>query len=97
MNRVRFLRGAQREARAAALFYEERGTGLGQKFLDALDRAVHIASENPLAGSPGPAGTRKIMVSGFPYALVYLIEDSTILVAAVAHHARRPAYWAPRI
>ena len=39
---------------------------------------------------------RVLRVTKFPYSLVYRSSESDILIIAVAHHKRRPAYWKSR-
>ena len=97
MKSVRFLAAARRELRAEVLFYSEVRSGLGVKFTQAVEHALAIAARFPLVGSPGPAGTRKLRIKGFPFSVVYLPEDTRIVVVAVAHHARHPEYWVSRV
>jgi toxin ParE1/3/4 len=97
MKSVRFLAAARRELHAEVLFYSETRSGLGVKFTQAVEHALAIAVQFPLAGSPGPAGTRKVMIKGFPFSVVYLPEDAGVVVVAVAHHARHPEYWVSRV
>jgi plasmid stabilization system protein ParE len=97
MRSIRFLAAARRELLAEALYYRESGAGLGVKFVRAVEQALAIAVQFPLAGSPGPAATRKVTVKGFPFSLVYLQEDGGIVVVAIAHHARSPEYWVGRL
>jgi plasmid stabilization system protein ParE len=40
-------RAARHEFDEAALWYEERRPGLGAQFILEIDRAVHLAAENP--------------------------------------------------
>jgi hypothetical protein len=37
------------------------------------------------------------VLSGFPYSVIFQLEDDIILVVAVAHAKRRPGYWRKRI
>lgn len=97
MKSVRFLAATRRELQAEVLFYSEARVGVGVKFIRAVEKALAIAARFPLAGSPGPAGTRRVRVKGFPFSVVYLPEDRGIVVVAVAHHARRPGYWTNRV
>ena len=42
-------------------------------------------------------GTRRALLEGFPYAVVYRqVSDDEIEIVAVAHLRRRPKYWANR-
>jgi toxin ParE1/3/4 len=97
MKNILFLAAARHELLAETLYYSESGTGLGVKFVRAVEQALAIALQFPSAGSPGPAATRKVMVKGFPFSVVYLQEKESITVVAVAHHARRPGYWVDRL
>ncbi len=97
MKSIRFLAAARRELLAETLHYSESGSGLGVKFVRSVEQALAIAVQFPRAGSPGPAATRKVMVKGFPFSVVYLQEKEGITVVAVAHHARRPGYWIDRL
>ncbi len=97
MKSLRFLAAARHELLAEVLYYSELRTGLGVQFARAVEQALAVAMQFPLAGSPGPAGTRKVTVKGFPFSVVYLQETEGIVVVAVAHHARRPGYWVDRL
>ena len=97
MKSVRFLAPARRELLAEVLYYSESGAGLGVKFVRAVEQALAIVVQFPLAGSPGPGATRKVTVKGFPFSVVYLQENGGIVVVAIAHHARNPGYWVGRL
>ena len=71
--------------------------GLGVKFARAFEQALAIAVQFPLAGSPGPAATRKVLLKDFPFSVYYLDECEEMVVVAVAHHTRRPGYWVGRL
>jgi toxin ParE1/3/4 len=97
MKTIRFLAAARRELLAEVLHYNEIEVGSGVKFARAFEQALAIAVQFPLAGSPGPAATRKVLLKGFPFSVYYLEEGGELIVVAVAHHARRPGYWVGRL
>ncbi len=97
MKTIRFLAATRRELLAEVLHYNEIEVGLGVKFARAFEQALAIAVQFPLAGSPGPAATRKVLLKGFPFSVYYLEEGGALIVVAVAHHARRPGYWVDRL
>jgi toxin ParE1/3/4 len=74
MKTIRFLAAARRELLAEVLHYNEIEAGLGAKFARAFEEALAIAVQFPLAGSPGPAATRKVILRGFPFSTYYLEE-----------------------
>jgi hypothetical protein len=85
----------------AALWYEERVAGLGDRFLAEVEAALARIDEMPLLGPPWlhrriPEGVRRMFVRLFPYPAVYLVEPR-IVVVAIAHTHRRPGYWVPRL
>jgi plasmid stabilization system protein ParE len=69
---------------------------LGQRFAAAVDATVARAVQFPNAGSPAPLGTRRMLVKDFPFSVYYRLDSAGIVVFAIAHHARRPGYWAGR-
>ena len=88
---------AAREAIAESRYYEERVSGLGAAFIDAVEFAVRRIVENPLRFTPGPRGTRFCRLGRFPHRLVYREEGEMIRVYAIAHPKREPGYWAKRL
>ena len=81
----------------SALFYEARQTNLGSKFLIAVEACQRVVQEQPAIGSPFDTGTRRLMVKGFPFQLIYKNYDNVIFVVAVAHCGRKPGYWKRRL
>jgi toxin ParE1/3/4 len=99
---ARFEEEAEREYRAAALWYEEQRENLGIEFLDAVDLTLSHIVRFPHAGAPVPRvradlPVRRAPVKGFPYHLVYFETPETIRVLAVAHDRRKPRYWKSRV
>lgn len=101
MNPVRLLPSAEEEAADAAEWYEARRPGLGARFLDSLAAAMAQLARLPDSGAvfftlKDGRPVRRILLSGFPYALCYERSESSIIVLAVAHTRRRPGYWLAR-
>lgn len=97
---VRFVPAARDELRAAAAWYEERRSGLGHEFVDAVEEALELIVGWSAAGTPVKVGShdvRRLSVLGFPYHLPYRVVGDSIEIVAVAHDRRRPAYWAGRM
>jgi len=99
---VRLHPAAVEEALAAAGWYEDRQTGLGQDLLAEFDRACAVLAETPSAWPiwPGIArrlGIRRFLLSRFPYGIAFEATDDEVVVYAIAHLARRPGYWRGRI
>jgi plasmid stabilization system protein ParE len=94
---VRFLTVAQQELDDTVNWYNQQIDGLGQEFLDELDRAVRRSVIFPLSCPEIEPGLRRCLLARFPYGLIYGLDDETIIIVAVAHLHRQPRYWADRL
>ncbi len=89
---AKFLGEAEEEMMEAAVFYQEQAEGLGERFLDDVERAAQLLSEQPLIGQQIDNNLRRFLLHRFPFSLIYSSELSGILIIAVAHQRRRPDY-----
>ena len=94
----RNLRAAREELAAAVRWFEEQRTGLGAEFYDEVVAATARLQTFPEGGAPVSPDhlTRRVIVSRFPYQIVYRLTPTEIVVLAVAHLKRRPDYWKDR-
>jgi plasmid stabilization system protein ParE len=93
---LEYLEQALVEAEAAAHWYFERSPTAAARFSQELDEAEAAILERPEAWPIGEQGTRRYFLHHFPFAVFYRVEESRILIVAVAHGRRRPAYWTHR-
>lgn len=96
MKRARFIAAARLEFLAEVIYYNEAQPGLGERFTAAVEEAAARALAFPLAGSPSRSNTRRVIVKGFPFSIVYRPETDGIVILALAHHTRVPYYWQSR-
>ncbi len=98
MKPFHFSDPASEELTEAVRWYEQRRSGLGGEFYDAVVRTIDLIRANPEIGAPraGTFRSRKFRVPRFPYNIVYRVRESDIYVVAVAHTRRRPGYWRDR-
>ncbi len=94
---MRFHGAARRELRRAVEYYDRRVPGLGDEFVEEVERAVEEIASFPESGSPYLADTRRVVVRRFPYSVVYRVRPEEIVILAVAHQRRRPGYWQGRL
>ena len=71
--------------------------GLGKRFRRAAEAVFLKAGETPEHGKTGVGGTRRMLVKGFPFSVVYLESENEVMVYAVAHLSRSPDYWMGRV
>ena len=81
----------------AALFYEAARSGLGDLFLDDIQRAIDTIRERPHLGIAVAHGFRRALIRRFPFSLIYAVDGEEIVVIAVAHQRRSPSYWKDRV
>jgi plasmid stabilization system protein ParE len=88
------------EARAELLhetqYYETKREGTGKRFREAVNAAFALIARFPSGGAPGPEGTRRTKVKGFPFTVVYREEGTQVVVFAVAPDRQQPGYWFSR-
>lgn len=95
--RAKFLAPARREFLKEVVYYNEQEQGLGIAFAQEVEEAAARALAFPDAGSPASKSTKKVFVNRFPFSVVYRADDEGIVIFAVAHHSRKPEYWASRV
>jgi len=94
--RIKFLEPAYREYNEAIEFYNLQKSGLGDKFIEEIDRTISIIQNYPNSFPAYTGHTRKAVVNTFPYNIIYLIYKNEIIIFAIAHQHRIPDYWMNR-
>jgi plasmid stabilization system protein ParE len=95
--KLEFLPAAEQDLIDAAAYYESDLRGLGYEFMLEAQRVTRVLIEQPLLGKKIDQVHRRIPLRRFPYALIFRHDRDVIRVVAVAHHRRRPRYWAGRV
>ena len=85
------------ELEAAAVWYEERQTGLGSNFLDEYQITLRRILDAPERWRKIRGENRKLNFHRFPYAIVYSVDADVLYIKAVMHLHRRPFYWKSRV
>ena len=94
--RIRYLTPARDEFLAAVEFYEGEAPGLGSEFDAELQEVERRLLAHPESGAPFDTGTRRALLSSFPFSVIYELSADEILVVALSHHRRDPGYWQSR-
>jgi len=66
-------------------------------FLDELDRAIDLISENPGKYPAHEFGTHRMVLRRFPFVIVFRSAAAGVEIIAIAHARRRPGYWRERL
>ncbi len=78
-------------------WYEKRRKGLGHDFLLQIEASLRFIEKNPLAFPKKYEGARRHLLRRFPYAIIYHVEDSKIVVLGVVYGGRDPKWIRKRI
>jgi plasmid stabilization system protein ParE len=88
---------AQAELQDALDYYEQQQPGLGLEFLEEAYATIQRILQFPTAWPEASSRTRRCLTNRFPFGVIYQLRESDILIIAVMHHRRKPAYWADRL
>jgi hypothetical protein len=94
--KVRLISPANLELGEAVRYYDHQMPGLGDRFYQEISAAVERIRILPEAWTQVGQRTRRCLLKGFPYALLYVIEEKEILITAVAHLHRDPEHYKDR-
>ncbi len=95
--KVRFLSPASIELDEAIRYYDHQLPGLGFRFFQEVEAAIDRIKLMPEAWSKIGEQTRRCLLKGFPYALLYMSEPESVVITAVAHLHRNPEHYRNRI
>ncbi len=98
MKRVTLHAGAEADLRETLEYYESQRTGLGGEFRREFEAVLMRFHTSPHAFAiEGESEVRFASLRRFTYRLAFLDLEDQLWIVAVAHHRRRPRYWAERI
>ena len=81
---------------AAYRWYRERNELVADIFSVELDSAMDRIADSPLRWPRLHGRYRRFVLGRFPFNIVYMLYRDCLEVVAIAHHRRRPGYWAGR-
>jgi len=93
---VRFHPAADEELLSATAWYVERSAAAADGFVREIEHAVARIAEAPGRYPATRYGRRRFVLISYPFDIVYRMLASEVEIIAVAHHARKPAYWRDR-
>ena len=93
---VRFRSEAASDVVLAKEWYDAQRPGLGDEFVQALERVIDLITYLPDAFPEIAVGLRRALLGRFPYAVYYRQDSETIDVIACLHTRRSPSRWRSR-
>jgi len=95
---VRFKPAALVEFNESTEWYESKNSGVGTRFVLAIDHAIEIISLHPARAAVVYKNVRVRSVEKFPYQIYYrLTGENLIEVLSVFHVRQSPTVWRSRI
>lgn len=82
---------AEAEVNDAAGWYASRNPSSAVKFTDAFQVALTRLGENPFPYQIVQDQMRRAPLRGFPYGLLYIVEEQAVVVLSCFHASRDPA------
>lgn len=96
MKTVKFHPRAEAEMVEAATYYETQQSGLGRRFLAAVQEAVNRIVVNPHLYPVVELDVRRCLTKTFPFGVLFRERPDMLIVMAVMHLHRDPDYWKTR-
>jgi plasmid stabilization system protein ParE len=97
IERVVLVPEALADASEAYLWYEERGLGLGDRYLQCVQDCIDSICRNPELFEVVFKGYRRAIVSRFPYVIFCELQGDSITIYSVFHVAQDPKKWRERL
>lgn len=88
---------AEAEYEQACLWYLDRSRQAADRFEAAFDAAIEAIRSRPEMFPKCDVAHRFVVLTRFPYRLIYRPRGEGFVTIAVAHAKRRPGYWSSRI
>ncbi len=80
----------------AVYYAREGGSELGLALIAEFERSLGLLCAHPGLGAPWRNMRHRFPLRKFPFSIIYYIRDDELRVIALAHHRRKPEYWAGR-
>ncbi len=87
---------AEMDITNAAVWYEQRSPGLGFQFLDAVNETIEAVFGAPRRFPEVHLDNRRALLSRFPYAIFFFIDEPFVRVTACSHVRQDPTDWQAR-
>ena len=96
---VSILSEAEQDIDKAYIWYELKQLGLGAKFFNSVDKAIHIIVNNPLISEEIYKGIRRFVIKRFPFGIYYKVNSDIheIQIVGVIHFMRNQRTFKKRI
>ena len=97
--KVRWLSVAETDFSEALDYYlyDEQSPMGAADFADEIDHAIDAIRTSPFTFPKFEGEIRVKLIRRFPYSILYLIEESEIVLHSIIQQERKPGYWKGRL
>ena len=90
---------AEDDLTEAAVWYENRESGLGFDLMAEVNSAIQLAVERPLSylRIRKEPEVRRVLVHRFPYRIFSITKSDAVVVFVILHAARHDREWLKRL
>jgi plasmid stabilization system protein ParE len=96
MKRLAYHPAARAEFEAEVRYCETERAGAGAHLRSDIIDALVLVDAFPAIGRLGPNGTRRMVTRIYHFIIHYELIDGLIVIFAITHPSREPAYWGTR-
>lgn len=87
---VEYATRATVNLKAIKAFIEQENPSAALRVVEYITDSADGLIDHPLMGKPWTrAGTRKLVLSTFPYSIIYKLTPAKVIVLAVAHQSQK--------
>jgi hypothetical protein len=95
--KVAYLSAALDEHLAHVEYYDRCRSGLGAEYLTEISASIEqIVESSTRFPSAHSSAFQRCVMRRFPFSIVFLAQDDTIVIVAIAAQRRAPDYWLHR-
>lgn len=81
---------ARQDILGAVEWYDQRQSGIGGKFITAIEETLNRILKHPESGRKIYKSFRQTSLKKFPYVIVYEIDHASLIIYAVFHTSQNP-------
>ncbi len=96
MIRIEFHPEAEQDLSQAKSWYRERSKLAARAFATDIADSLRDIAAFPNRWPEVRPGERRLVLSRFPFSILYRVRKDMVFITAVAHQKRRPGYWRDR-
>ena len=94
---INYLKLAKLEFHDSIKYYKKKKKDIDKKFSNDIQASINRIKNFPNSYQKISNQIRRCTLHRFPYNILYLFEENTILIVAIAHQHRIPDYWVDRV